>query len=113
MLKTLFVLSLLAVLATAQTPGTVDVSASITAASGTLKCVGTATVGAASSLMAMKCSDGADVLLDTTFKVASVGSAVYSVQRGTNTITWILTKGNAIPDQWQVSANGTTKSGNF
>jgi hypothetical protein len=95
-------------------PGTVAVSATITATAGTLVCTATASVAATASTMHMKCVDGADVVLpDIDFVVKAPGSTTYSVQRGGNTITWLLTKGNPVPDQWQVTANGVMKSGTF
>lgn len=99
----------------AQSPtGTVTVAANITATAGSLVCTGTASVAASVSTMRLTCADGAAVILpDTTFTVSAPGSTTYSIQRGANTITWLLTKGNPTPDQWQVVANGTLKSGTF
>lgn len=98
----------------AQTAGSVTVSANITATAGAIVCTGTASVSASASTMRLRCVDGADVVLpDTDFVVTAPGSTVYSVQRGGNIITWLLTKGNPTPDQWQVAANGVTKSGTF
>lgn len=100
-------------IASAQT-GTVSVSANITATAGALVCTGTATVGPTSSVMHMKCVDGSAVVIpDTDYPVVAPGATTISVSRGTNSVTWILTKGNPVPDQWQVTANGVTKSGTF
>lgn len=96
-----------------QGAGTVDISATITATAGTLVCVGTPSVGAAVSSMHMKCSEGATVLHESDYTVVSPGSVAYSIGRGPNAITWLLTKGNPVPDQWQVAANGVSKSGSF
>lgn len=99
----------------AQAPtGTVQVAASITATAGTLVCTGTASVAATTSTMHLKCVDGSDAVLpEVDFTVSAPGSTVYSIQRGANVVTWTLSKGNPIPDQWQVTANGVMKSGTF
>lgn len=99
----------------AQVPsGTVQVAATITATAGTLVCTGTASVAATVSTMHLKCVDGADVVLpDVDIPVKAPGASVISVQRGANSVIWMLTKGNPTPDQWQVAANGVMKSGTF
>lgn len=112
-MKTLLSLLIFAASVLAQSPGTVDVSANITATAGTLSCVGTATVGQATSTMHLKCSEGTSVLFEHDFTVTAPGSTTYTMSRGANIIGWILTKGNPTPDQWQVTANGTSKSGAF
>jgi hypothetical protein len=112
-LPLLLILAAAALCAQAPT-GTVQIAATITATAGTLVCTGTATVSASVSIMHMKCVDGADAVLpDVDLQVKAPGSTTLSLQRGSNTITWLLTKGNPLPDQWQVLANGTMKSGTF
>lgn len=116
-MKTLILSLLFAAFADGQTPGTVTVAASINATAGTLSCVGTATVGATVSTMQLKCTDGGATLIDYPFTVTAPGATAYSLVRGTNTIIWMLTKGNPTPDQWQVTATtpggSKTGSGNF
>lgn len=112
-MKTFLSLLLFAATASAQAPGTVDVASAITATAGTLSCVGTATVGQTTSLMHLKCSEGSTVLHEGDYTVTSPGSTVYSIGRGQNMIVWLLTKGSATPDQWQVTANGVGRSGTF
>ncbi len=108
LLVLLFTLSLFA-----QSTGTVVVASNITATAGTLSCTGTATIGVTTSTMQLKCLEGTITLIDYPFTVTAAGATVYSITRGTNVISWILTKGNPTPDQWQVSANGVAKSGTF
>lgn len=112
-MKTLLLSLLFVAVVLAQTPGTVVVASNITATAGSLICVGTATVGATTSTMQLKCSEGSVVLIDYPFTVTASGSTLYSIGRGANTITWLLTKGNPTPDQWQVTANGVARSGTF
>lgn len=113
MKRLLLWLAAMAVLQGQAPTGSVDIAATITATAGTLVCVGTPSVASAASNMHMKCSDAQALLHESDYLVASPGSVVYSIGRGANTITWLLTKGGAVPDQWQVSANGVSKSGNF
>ena len=43
-----------------------------------------------------------------------VGTSVtYNVQRGSNAVTLMLTKGNPTPDGWSVAANGVMRAGTF
>lgn len=107
----------------AQSPGTITVASNITVTAGAstdstqIVCTGTAGVVSGASTMTMTCTVGGKtvVLPLTTFTVpASPGvGVVFGVQAGANSITWILTKGNPAPDQWQVSANGTLRSQAF
>jgi hypothetical protein len=115
-MKRLFILAAFATaIALPQTAptGTVDISTAITATAGTLQCVGTPTVGATTSTMHMKCSEAGVVLHEADYAVTAPGSTLYSLGRGSNTVTWLLSKGNPVPDQWQVAANGVSKSGSF
>lgn len=93
--------------------GTVDVATNITASSGSLVCVGTVASSTLTSTMHLKCSDGPTLLHESDYTITALGTTTYSLTRGPNAITWGLTKGTSIPDQWQVVANGTMKAGNF
>jgi len=109
---------LLPIALAAQTTGTVAVATTITAVAGTdpatqLTCVGTPTVTSSVSNMHMVCSAAGKTLHTSDNQVVAAGSVTISVQSGSNTVTWLLTKGNPIPDQWQVTANGVSKSGSF
>lgn len=104
----------------AQTPppvGQVNVDTTINAIAGDpvtgLICVGNPTKNGAASIMHIKCSEGGVLLHETDYKVIATGSILFSVQRGANTITWLLTKGNPSADRWEVAANGVSKQGDF
>lgn len=112
-MKRLFLGLIFAAALQAQTAGSVDITSTITATAGSLVCIGTPTIAASVSTMHMRCSEGATVLHESDYTVTAPGSVVYSIGRGADTITWLLTKGNPAPDQWQVSANGVSKTGNF
>lgn len=105
--------------------GTVNVTslgASISATAGAstdptqIICTGLAGGSAGASTMQMACTvGGKTVLPQTVFAVPATGGIglVFGVQAGSNSITWLLTKGNPTPDSWSVSANGTVKTGSF
>lgn len=92
------------------TPGFPQITATAGVAGPTqIICVGTAGTAVGASTMQMYCTiGGVPVLPPTTFSVPSTGGAalVWGVNAGTNAITWILTKGNAVKDSWSVTSNG-------
>lgn len=94
---------------------TIDVKTTVTATVGNLTCLLSPIDPITFNV---DCKDGTKQVLQGMFSFPTApGSFVYSVQSGPNTITWLLTKGNPIPDQWQVAVtDGTTekmKSGLF
>lgn len=124
-MKTTLAVLFAALAAFAQTPGTVNVTslgATISATAGAtgdvnqIICTGLAGGSAGVSSMQISCTvGGKTVLPQTTVTVPATGGIgfVFGVQAGTNSVTWLLTKGNPTPDSWSVTANGTTKSGSF
>lgn len=103
----------------AQSP-VVTVLSTITATVGTLTCTGTpGTDTTGISTMHMVCKAGTTTLHTSDSSVPSVPGTgiVISVSSGTDAVTWLLTKGNPTPDQWQVAVtDGTTtkmKTGSF
>lgn len=98
----------------------VSVTSTITATVGTLTCTGTpGTDTNANSTMHMVCKAGTLTLhtSDSTVPSTPGTGIVVTVVSGTSSIGWLLTKGNSVPDGWQVSAtDGTTtklKTGSF
>jgi hypothetical protein len=93
-----------------QTP-TVTSTTTITASVGSLVCVGTPSVDASGvSTMNMVCKVGTTTLHTSDSAVPSspgTGIAI-SVSSGSNSVTWLLTKGNPSPDGWQVSVTDGT-----
>lgn len=119
MLRFILILIASAAGALAQSP-TVTSTTTVTATAGPLICVGTPGANASGvSTMHMDCKAGAITLhtSDSTVPAAPGTGIVISVTSDKSSITWLLTKGNAVPDGWQVSAtDGTTiksKSGTF
>lgn len=120
-MKHLLLILFLASALSAQTPtGSVSVTTSIVAKAGAdsdatqVVCTGSPGVPNATSFRMICTSAGATILsADAVLTSAPASSAVYSVQRGSNTVTWILTRGNPAPDGWSVAANGVQKSGSF
>lgn len=118
-MKTLLLI-FLSVCTYAQT-GTVDVTTSILATAGAatdatrIVCTGTPQVSGTTVTFRMQCTNAGNTILDSTSTLngPAASSTVYSIQRGSNTITWILTKGNPVPDGWSVAANGVAKTGTF
>lgn len=115
----LIALLALSVCAFAQSPA-VNVTTAITASAGNLTCTGTPGVnGAGAATMHLVCtaSGGGGMTADATVPTTPASSVTTSVQSGTNTIALLLTKGNSVPDQWQVTASDGTvtkfKSGIF
>ena len=98
----------------------VTVNTSISASAGNLTCVGTPSVNTSNvPQMHLVCNVGTVNIntSDSTVPSTPATSVTISVQSGVNVITLILTKGNPIPDQWQISVtDGTTtkmKNGSF
>jgi hypothetical protein len=114
-MKLFFGLLLAAGILFAQVPGTVTVSTSITAKAGAdtdsdqIICAGTPS--ATASVMHMTCTVGGSQIFNSDTNIAPTTGISFSIVKGANNITWLLTKGT--PDSWQVSANGTVKSGSF
>ena len=115
----LAILLLLASALFAQTPA-VTVTSTIVATVGTLTCTGTpGTDQAGLVTMHMVCKAGTTTLhtSDSTVPSTPGTGIVISISSGTNAVTWLLTKGNPTPDQWQVAVtDGTTtklKTGSF
>ncbi len=102
----------------AQAPA-ISVATTITANVGTLGCVGTPTVTGTVSSMHIVCAVGTTSIhtSDNTVPATPGTGVVISVSSGSNSVAWLLTKGNPTPDQWQVSVtDGTTsklKTGSF
>lgn len=124
-MKTTLAVLFAAFSAFAQTPGTVSVTslgATISATAGAtgdanqIICTGLAGGAAGVSSMQISCTVGGKIVFpQTTVTVPSVGGVGFCacVQAGVNSVTWLLTKGNPVPDSWSVTANGVTKTGSF
>lgn len=108
MVKLLAAVLLIAMSAMAQ----VSIETKVTAVAGPITCTGTITSSVANTLH-MTCFTSTDTFVDTNFKVPSVGAVMYSISIGSDTVTWLLSKGNPTPDRWEVAANGAMKSGTF
>lgn len=116
-------LTIAAAIATAQTPapGSVAVASTITATAGAAgdanQVVCTLTPDSAAGKLHAVCTlagSGAPIhTSDTTVTGPAGASVTCDIQRGSNSITWQVTRGNPAPDSWSVSANGTQRSGPF
>jgi hypothetical protein len=118
-MKKLLLLFTIAACAIAQAPN-VTATTTITASAGTLSCTGTPGADIAGrSTMSFTCKYGTDTITVPAFPVPSTPATNVwlSVGSGTNTVTWMVTKGNPLPDQWQVAATDGSvtakKTGSF
>lgn len=102
----------------AQSP-TVIATTTIVASVGNLTCTGTPGIANSISTMHMVCVSGTTTLYtsDSTVPTIPGTGIVISVGSGSNTVTWLLTKGNPTSDGWQVAVTDGTitksKSGTF
>jgi hypothetical protein len=103
-----------------QSPGSVVVATTITATAGSgssaLICVATPGLnGSGVATMHVVCSVGSTVLHTSESTVPAMpGTAILlSAKSGSDSVTWLLTKGNPTPDRWEVAANSIMKTGAF
>lgn len=116
----LFSLALAAALLTAQTPppGTVSVSTNVVATAGTdTNTQVVCTFSIASGIVHADCNVGAAQHVHTSDNKPVPGNAngyIGSMNANNNAITWLIQQPTAAgPINWQIAANGTTKSGSF
>lgn len=100
----------------AQTPGTIVVSTTVTGSSGAASTIVTCVLSTpAKPAVHIVCSIGpAQVLVsDTTVVVGAQSGASGTFSNSGNAVTWIITRPDVTTITWQVSANGTSQTGNF
>ncbi|MBK8200293.1 MAG: hypothetical protein IPK75_18255 [Acidobacteria bacterium] len=99
-------------ISTAQQPGSVTVTNTVTAIAGPITCT---LSNPAPPAFSMTCSapGGATLKQDATPAVGATSGIVGSFNVGADAVTWIVKQETAGAVTWQVGANGVMKAGSF